>query len=654
MSDISIPGVNSKYGTQSIIDGLVKVERNKLVQMETQKKGFEDTKVIWQDENKREQAVRDAARALYGFNTPFGSKIGSSGDEKSLTVQATRSASNGEYSVKVLNQATNDRFLSTSIPLDQTLAAGEYRFKIGEKELVLNFKGGKLSNFVDAVNLKNPALLKAAVIKDTATTQILQLEAVPVGAKNALVLSGTALDEMTKIGMVGPVKGFAQSLLSTETTLAPGDKQSWKPEAPLKVTPGMELRMTVALTPAAAATTTAAPPGFAYPDGVSITYQGITLSGAGMEGQVPPPPVTPPPAEVKTLKGLTLQTGTAAVPLADLPDSATPTLLTVPLTAGQDLQSLDLVNGNTSRNIVVSKIEVVDPSKKDGVEPQHPLARAGDANLEFQGIKITRDKNAVDDVIPGVTLSLLGPSKDPVTVKVEPDRKAIKDSVIAFLGTYNRLMTDILVLTTIRPDNPSSSAILQEATYLTDDEKKKAEDRLGKFQGDVGLNQIRNSLERIMMNPYPTDGSAFSLLAQAGISTNTATGGSDRINASKLRGYMEMDEPTFDSALAKDLDGVRKLFGNSTDGTLVINSGAAFSVDELLKPSTQLGGLNAMRISTIDTDIKAKTKEIADYNDYLARYQSDLKRKYGQMEANLNAMNKNAQSLNQLGSNSGN
>lgn len=55
MSDISIPGVNSKYGTQNIIDGLVKVERNKLVVMQGQKKDLEETKTLWQDENRRDR-----------------------------------------------------------------------------------------------------------------------------------------------------------------------------------------------------------------------------------------------------------------------------------------------------------------------------------------------------------------------------------------------------------------------------------------------------------------------------------------------------------------------------------------------------------------------------------------------------------------------
>lgn len=651
MSDISIPGVNSKYGTQSIIDGLVKVERNKLVVMESQKKDLQESKTIWQDANRRMQSVRDAARALYGFNTPFGAKVGSSSDERSVTVSATRAASNGEYTVKVLRQASADRFLSPSLPLDQTLAAGDYKFKVGDKELTVAFKGGKLQNFVDAINLKNPSLLKASLIRDTGDSQILQLEAIPVGAKNALTVTGTGLDELTRIGLLGPPQAAGQTLQAGQAAVAPGGQKSWPTSAPLTVTPGMQLKMTVSLTDGAAAAPTA-PPSFTYPDGGAVTYQGITLSGSGMEGDVPSPPAPEIPPETRSLKGLSVKTGAGSVALGDLPDSMAPTTVTFTLPAGQSLSSVDFTNGNSARSVVISNLEIVDPNQRGGAVPRNPLSRAGDAELEFEGIKIKRDTNAVADVIPGATLNLQGPSAEPVKVKVEPDKKAIKDAVINFLGTYNRLMTDILVLTSLKPDNPSASPLLQEASYLSDEEKKTAADRMGKLQGDIGLNQIKNTLQRIMMDPYKT-GTPLTLLAQVGISTNSQGSGGDRVNQSKLRGYMEMDEATFDAAVANNIDGVKKLFGSSTDGTLIVNSGAAFSVDELLKPSTQLGGFNATKVSTIDTQIKAKDKEISDYNEYLVRYQQDLKVKYGQMEASLNAMNKNAQSLNQLGNNNG-
>ncbi|MEI8094998.1 MAG: flagellar filament capping protein FliD [Spirochaetales bacterium] len=651
MSDISIPGVNSKYGTQTIIDSLVKVERNKLVKLQADQKTLEDTKVVWQSTNKYMQDVRDSAKVLYGFNTPFGSKVGTSGNEDALTVSATRAASNGNYNVKVLASAANDRLLSGSLALDKQIPSGDYLFKIGDKEVALTFKGGKLSSFVDAINLKKPDLLKASLIKDTAETQILQLEAVPVGAKNSLSFQKAAESTLKDLGMIGSPAGFRKVLLEKDTTVVPGASQTWAPESPISVAAGTELRMTVKVqvAPAPAAASTNAK-GFVLPDSPAVTYEGITISGAAMKGDIPLPPPAAPPPEVRSMKGLSVKVETGALTLPELPDSETATSYTYVFPAATVLSSVDLANGNSARSITVSGISLVDPKVPSGLVATHPLSKASDAELDFEGIRVKRDSNAVSDLIPGVTLNLKGASDKPVSVKVEPDKKAIKDGIISFLASYNRLITDILVLTSIRDTNPAASPIITEASYLTDAEKSKAEANLGRFQGDIALNQTKNGLQRILMNPYPTDGSPFSLLAQIGISTNAANTG-DKVNVSKLRGYLEVDEPKLDESIARDVDGVRKLFGNSTDGSLIVNTGAAFGVDELLKPATQLGGFNAMHISTIEGDLTAKKKEISNYNDYLTRYQQDLKTKYGNMEASLNALNKNSASLNALNSN---
>jgi len=370
-----------------------------------------------------------------------------------------------------------------------------------------------------------------------------------------------------------------------------------------------------------------------------------------MEGSVPPPPVPEQAPDVKSLKGLTAQTPAGPVPMGDLPDSESNVTVDLPLPTGSVPTAIEYHNGNSSRTLIVTKAEILDPSQKSSSAAIHPLSQAQDAELLFEGVKVTRPTNAVSDLLAGATLNLKAPSHSDVTITVGPDHKAIKDGVINFLARYNRLMTDLVVLTSMRPDNPAESPIILEASYLSDADKKQAEDRMGKLQGDLGLNQIRNSLERIMMSPYKTDGSEFNLLSQVGISTNSTgssvTGG--QVDTSKLRGYMEMDEAKFDAALSKDLIGVKKLFGNNLGGTAVVNSGAAWSIDQLLRPSTELGGLNAIKQSTLDGQIKDKTREISDYNDYLSRYHQDLKEKYGQMEATLNAMNKSADSLNQLG-----
>ncbi len=648
MSDISIPGVNSKYGTQNIIDSLVKVERNKLVKMEADKKSLQDTKLVWQETNKYMQNVRDAAKVLYGFNTPFGSKLGTSSDEAALTVSATRGASNGSYSVKVLSAATADRFLSSPLPLDKMIPQGDYLFMVGDKEIAFTFKGGKVSNFVDAINNKKPDLLKASLIKDSSETQILQLEGIPVGQKNTLGFQKMAQATLQDLEMLGRAEGSKRVLQAESSNIGPGAANTWKQEQPLAIAAGTELRLTVQVGPPSLLVVAAPKPLIPFPEAPEVNFQGITISGGTMTGDLPPPPAVAPPKEIRSMKGLVAMTDKGAISLPDLPDSETATTYSYVFNGATTLNSVQLNNSNNTRSISISGLTLIEPPAKTGIVPKHALSTAADATLEFEGIKVNRDSNSVSDLIPGVTLNLKNASEKPVTVKIDPDKKTIKDGIIAFMANYNRLITDILVLTTIRDSNPASSPIITEASYLTDDEKKKAEANLGLFQGDIALNQVKSGLQRILMNPYTADGSSFTLLSQIGISTNAA-GNGDKVNASKLRGYLELDEPKLDESIAKDLEGVRKLFGNSTDGSLIVNTGAAFGVDELLKPSTQLGGFNSMHISTIEGDIKSKDKQIASYNDYLTRYQQDLKNKYGQMEASLNSLNKNSQSLNSLG-----
>ena len=90
---------------------------------------------------------------------------------------------------------------------------------------------------------------------------------------------------------------------------------------------------------------------------------------------------------------------------------------------------------------------------------------------------------------------------------------------------------------------------------------------------------------------------------------------------------------------------MKELFGNDTTGTLVVNAGAAFSLDNLLRPYVQTGGIFPQRVTTLDQQIASSNREIADYKVKLDDYQAELKRKYAQMGSALDSMQKNSQSL---------
>ena len=153
-------------------------------------------------------------------------------------------------------------------------------------------------------------------------------------------------------------------------------------------------------------------------------------------------------------------------------------------------------------------------------------------------------------------------------------------------------------------------------------------------------------MQSVMMNPYPTSlGRDLSLMAQIGISTDTRAPGSAGIDKTRLRGYLEIDEPKLTAAIDKRAEAVKQLFGNDTTGDLAVDAGVAFSLDALLRPYIQTGGIFPQRITTLDQQTTATNRNITDYKVKLDDYQAELKKKYSRMGSALDSLKQNNQSL---------
>ena len=107
---------------------------------------------------------------------------------------------------------------------------------------------------------------------------------------------------------------------------------------------------------------------------------------------------------------------------------------------GGEIAALGLRSRDTTRRLEVVSARVYDPNESGGLRPKHAIATAQDALVSVDGVDTIRESNDINDVIPGVTLSVKTASTKPVTLKVEPDRKSVKDALISFVGTYNRIM----------------------------------------------------------------------------------------------------------------------------------------------------------------------------------------------------------------------
>ncbi|MFH2115345.1 MAG: flagellar filament capping protein FliD, partial [Spirochaetota bacterium] len=385
------------------------------------------------------------------------------------------------------------------------------------------------------------------------------------------------------------------------------------------------------------------PPGPSIPATGVMDYEGIRIQSAPSEAVLPE--WTPPPVQVRRdePKALYLLDGSnRSIPLPPLESGPGFRKLTLPLPVYADsVLGLGIRNENTDSDVRIRSVRISDPTETGGFRPKNAVSTAGDAVVLIDGIEIIRSSNTIDDLIPGVTLNLQRPSETQVHLDVEPNREAAKEAIIELVGTYNLLITELNVLGRNEP------SVIDEISFrLSDDEKKTYTERLGIFQGDSTLSQIRTRLQGIMMGVWPTsDGSA--VLSSFGISTDSRRGGG--YDASRLRGYLEIEEKTLDAALQADFRKVRDSFGYDSDGDLLIDSGAAFAMEALMRPYVETGGIISSRTRTIDSQVDRQQKDIENFDRQLASKEAELKRKYGLMEGALGQMESSASAWDNFG-----
>ena len=159
---------------------------------------------------------------------------------------------------------------------------------------------------------------------------------------------------------------------------------------------------------------------------------------------------------------------------------------------------------------------------------------AEDSMITVDGVaNISRDTNAIDDVIQGVTITLeSAPATDNEAVlTVSRDTSAIVSKINSFVSAYNEALD------------------LFEAYQSYDQGTETA----GVLLGDTTTNSIRNSLENLITDTVPGVES-FSRLADLGIALNS-------------EGRLEVDSSTLNGALDDHLDDVLQFFTQSTEGS---------------------------------------------------------------------------------------
>lgn len=662
MSDIDIPGVtNNNIDTQKMIKAIMDVERVPLQRMESELDTFKETKSIWQSFNLSLTKLRDSANELFSFNSPFSSKKAISSNEEVLTATVTRKAVVEDKELIVKQVATADRLMSGSLPKDYQVREGKYTFQVGDKEISINFHGGSLDDFAEAINKKGGKYLRASVIKDTTSTEVFVLEALLTGSKNRLVFRDDAIAFAEEANMIRRVTTSSRDVSITDDAIEKSSSTTpdkWGiQDGELTVRPQTDLRLPIAplftlnknmvLEYEVKATELSAdqtsgpetPPGPTSPDSGSIEYKGIRIYNEDSIVILPEGETVLPPQRIDDMSVLSFATGNKNIALPDVRDSRDYYKVTVSIGAmASTIDAIVIQNRNTDRTVSIRSIHIIDPTVRGDYTASNPISEANDAIVVYNGVEIIRETNEISDLIPEVTLQLHEESDKKVKLSVRYDTEAMKESIINFVGNYNRLITEIDILTR------SDGSIVEGAVYLDEDAKEKAMERLGILKGDTTLMQLKSGLQTIIMNAYKTSGGQeMALLAQLGVSTNSRSG--TGIDKTLLRGYLQIDEDKLDAMLKSKPDQIRELFGNDLDGDLVIDSGVGFSMEARIKPYITTGGIISTRIQTLDTQMKRKENDIINIKRYLEDFEQRLRTKYGNMQGLIDQLEKSRKAL---------
>jgi len=665
MSDVFIPGIRSRLNTDQLVEDIMRLERIPQERVERNIENLQAQRGHWQEVGRRITALRDSSRALFGFQNPFTERAAFSSNPGAISVSATRQAVQQSASFTVLQTATADRFISAPQDENMQIEAGTFVVAIGDEEVSLDFAGGTIRDFSEALNRSGQENLNARLVSVQPRTVSLVLDSLITGAENRMTFAGDAAPLMVQIGMMEQIGNIHREIDINESNVqvngTRGQDVNISPYGTLEVpalasvsigageaintTQPLVLRLETFArdvvevaeeaveAPQAPAVTPVAPG--------SVTFGGISIVNA--PSTAPFPRVQAPAAvadaeperiDNMAVLSLTFSDGSREE-LPALSESEGFQAMQFNLTdiaRGRTLAAVNIENTNTHREVLVQNISIFNTEDvQTSFMPANPISLAGDAVLAMEGIEMSRPSNDINDIIPGVTLSLRAATPEPVQVSVDSDNAAILDAIIMFVGNYNRLMAELNVLTN------ADTSLVDELIFLTPDEAAEMRERSGAFVGDSTLNSLRSNLQRITSSPFPTSDGGVMMLAQIGISTNVRPQGAF-IDVTRLRGYLEIDERVLTEALANNPTAVRELFGSNTEGGIITNNGVAFNIDNVAQPFVEVGGIISLRTNTIDSRITQDQRSVENLERQLVAREAQLRIQYSQMEAAFSRM----------------
>jgi flagellar hook-associated protein 2 len=200
---------------------------------------------------------------------------------------------------------------------------------------------------------------------------------------------------------------------------------------------------------------------------------------------------------------------------------------------------------------------------------------AADASVTVNGVAISRETNTIDDVIPGMTFELLGPTTGAVAVQLNRDSSGVKERVQSLVAAYNNMVTDFGILT-----GPASDD--EEDIYS------------GSLRGDSTVRSVLSQIRQVFFGESQTKGDSIASLRDMGVSVDKD-------------GVVTLDEATLDEALANNFEEVVSALAGRTsaevDGETVIRQGLGAEMASRLRALMGPSGLILSQSSSAENQV---------------------------------------------------
>ncbi|WKC57727.1 flagellar filament capping protein FliD [Borrelia sp. P9F1] len=622
-SGFFVPGVDSKYNTKEIRESMLKGDKAKIDTSLKKLEHLEQEKSAWQVINRKVSTLNSLAKQITSLNSPFNHMSGRSSNNDVLSMSARYGAKNETYKINVNQIANSDVFLSANFKQKELeVPVGDYTFLVGTKEI--KFKNnGDIVSLVRDINNRGKGFLSAKVVKsDNAGNSRLVLQSLKEGESNKLIMRDEALRLAKKIGILSALEtNFTPDLTEIVNSQRNNSNNISLNKENIILQPLSEVSISI-------------PENIEISSGSKIKFEikyhdtedeGVlnkivfnpgeaTFEDAKVEGEDSIINLGPdhklPLKERKYIQMnmIKIHSNSGSLELPPINVSSEFEKVEVEIGALLDLKEINVENKVNNKVFTIRGIEIFDPRNRDGYLPINAKSFAENAKLRFDGIDVERDSNVINDLIPNVTLNLKKASEEVIVAQVEPDYEGIKKLLLDFLVAYNEVLAEINIVNS-NEDNAEGkkSDVLEELTYLSEENKEEAYKNLGILRSEYALKNLKARLESIIFNSYRTSDPDFSIISQIGVFTNSIS------SSGGLSRYLQLDEKKFNEIIQNNIDSVRELFAFDLNEDRIYDDGLAKVLGDYLFPLVSSGGFIYNKVRSYDLKIPNQKSVVEDY-----------------------------------------